>query len=84
MMQAIIFENQGAAGVLFPAACGLSVLDIGRKDVPQGVSFWIVNAEDLPGAALEAWELNIKKMGAPAGTGGTYIAAEGEIDDNGK
>lgn len=84
MMQVIIFENEGVARILFPAECGLSVPDIGRKDVPQGVSFWIVNAVDLPGAALEAWELNVKKMGTPAGTGGTYIAAEGESDDNGK
>lgn len=83
-MQAIIFENQGAARVLFPAVCGLSVLDIGRKDVPQGVSFWIVSTDDLPDVALEAWELNVKKMGAPAGTGGSYIAAEGESDDIGK
>lgn len=61
----------------------LDILQIGQKDVPAGIPFWIVDAADIPEdrAYRDAWTLEAGDMGAPDGFGGTYqpalSAAEG-------
>lgn len=81
MSQRIVFQPEGyQVAVMAPADCGLSVIDIGRKDVPAGVEFWIIDASDVPQDAESraAWSLSADVLGAPAGVGGTF---EGVTDD---
>lgn len=76
-MTAIIYQSDLGVAVLMAAPeCGLSILEVGQKDVPAGVPFWIVNREELPDAPQETWELN--DMPKPDGVGGTY---KGEAND---
>jgi len=76
-MEVIVFETNNAVKVIFPALdCGLSVMDIGKKDVPHGVNFWIAKDSILPEVAIEAWEINAEKLGPAAGVGGTYVPVE--------
>lgn len=73
MMLVIVFNLESGPVVLFPADCGLTIQDVGRKDVPGGVPFWIVSDEDLPrDIPQEAWELDESALGEPDGIGGTY------------
>ena len=55
----IIYQSYYGVAVLSPADCGLTVLEIGQKDVPEGLPFWLVNEGDLPlDTPQEAWHLD--------------------------
>lgn len=72
MDKRILFQPAGApAAVLIPCDCGLSLQEIGEKDVPQGLPFWIVDADSVPAdrAFREAWELEEASLGPAAGVG---------------
>lgn len=72
MRSRIIFQNPGCpVSVLAPADCGLSIEQIGRKDVPQGIPFWVVDSSVIPTdrAARAAWELDFSSIGQPSGVG---------------
>lgn len=58
--------------VIVPADCGLTLIQIGQKDVPAGVPFWIVDASTVPTDRTfrDAWELDVASMGEPSGFGG--------------
>jgi len=58
--------------VLIPCECGLTLEQIGQKDVPDGVPFWIVPADSIPTGRTfrDAWELDVSSMGEPSGFGG--------------
>ena len=58
-----------ADGVL--ATKQLDVLQVGIKDVPAGLPFWIVRAADVPAdrSMREAWALDTGSMGEPHGVG---------------
>lgn len=48
MDKRIIYKNtDGSIGIIVPANCGLTVEQIARKDVPNGLSYKIVNASDI-------------------------------------
>ncbi|MCT4701236.1 hypothetical protein MUA02_21100 [Enterobacteriaceae bacterium H20N1] len=81
-MQVIIFEMNSFVSVVVPfTACGLSADEIGKKDVPASVPFWIVDDSTLPvDIPQDAWELDTEQMGTPAGYGGTYTPAEKSND----
>ena len=66
-------ENQPVS-ILIPCECGMTLEQIGQKDVPTGVPFWIVDASTIPTdrAFRDAWELDEAAMGVPDGYGGTY------------
>lgn len=75
MEKRIIYQKSGStATILIPCECGLTLEQIGKKDVPTGVPFWIVDATDIPSdrAFRDAWELDEAAMGVPDGYGGTY------------
>lgn len=59
------------AAILIPCECGLTLEQIGQKDVPVGVPFWIVPAESIPTdrTSRDAWELDVTSMGEPSGYG---------------
>lgn len=72
-MNAIIYSGSHGVMVLIPADCGLSLLEIGQKDVPAGVLFWMVDRNEFPhDVPQEAWELDEAALGEPSGIGGTY------------
>lgn len=73
MNERIIYQQPGQLlSIIIPCACGLSIVQIGQKDVPVGVPFWIVDADTLPTdrAFRDAWELDVASMGEPSGFGG--------------
>ncbi len=79
-MERIIFEYEGGVAVMSPnPECGLTTLQVGQKDVPAGVSFWIVDESALPAdTPADAWEIDLSTAGEPSGTGGTFIPARQE------
>lgn len=73
MQYRLVYQLPGSpAAILTPCECGLTLQQIGQKDVPAGVPFWIVDAADIPSDRTyrEAWELDVDAMGAPDGVGG--------------
>lgn len=75
MDKVIVYQVDGQpVSIIYPCDCGLSLEQIGQKDAPTGVPFWIVNASDLPQdrSDRDAWLLDEEQMGLPVGNGGTY------------
>jgi hypothetical protein len=73
MEKRIIYQKSGSpTTILIPCECGLTLEQIGKKDVPTGVPFWIVDAADIPSDRVfrDAWELDEASMGEPSGFGG--------------
>ena len=73
MSKRIVFQLPGRpVTILIPCECGLTVEQIGKKDVPAGVPFWIVEAATIPADRTfrDAWELDVSSMGEPSGFGG--------------
>lgn len=72
MGERIVFQTgHGSVAVLIPAECGLTIKQIGEKDVPEGAPFWVVDATDIPADRTyrDAWELGATAMGEPSGYG---------------
>lgn len=81
MNKVILFQPEGGiVSIMTPCECGLTIAEIGQKDVPAGLPFWIVDASDLPAdrSMRNAWTLDAEAMGDPDGVGGTYIQVENE------
>jgi hypothetical protein len=60
----ILFPNDdGGVAVCYPAACGLSVQEIARKDVPAGKPFLIVDESLIPADHMffAAWEADFSE-----------------------
>lgn len=75
MNKRIIYrDDSNTVSILIPCECDLTVEQIGQKDVPPGVPFWIVDASTIPTDRTfrDAWELDTDAMGEPSGIGGTY------------
>lgn len=69
MRQVIVFECEGGAAVMAAARItGSTILDIGKKDVPEGLPFWIVDAETI----TDDFVINPDELGEPSGLGGAY------------
>lgn len=69
----IVFQIPGeTVAVLIPGECGLTIEQIGHKDVPQSVPFWIVDAVTIPSDRTfrNAWKLDAASLGEPSGFGG--------------
>jgi hypothetical protein len=60
MSQLIIYQSETGNAILVTPAlnCGISVEEIARKDVPAGLPYHIVDAEQIPTdrTFYEAWE----------------------------
>jgi hypothetical protein len=73
MDKRILFQPPGAVvHVLIPVECGLTLEEIGVKDVPEGLPFWIVDIEAVPAdrSFRAAWELDPGTLGPASGKGG--------------
>lgn len=68
----IVYQHGFGVAVVRPCECGLTVEQIGAKDVPSGVPFWIVQDDAIPvdRSMRDAWQLDIEALGEPAGYGG--------------
>ena len=69
----IIYQlAEQTAAIITPCECGLTLEQIGQKDVPAGVPFWIVQENTIPADRTfrDAWELDTASMGEPSGFGG--------------
>lgn len=62
----IIYEQNGIK-IVIPCIDKLSLIQIGEKDIDDGIPFWIVSYEDLPNTPQETWKL--ENMGEPSGYG---------------
>lgn len=82
MSKVIVYENGSGISILHPALQDPSIQGIewvARKDVPQGVPFWIIDASSIPEDRTfrEAWELDHESLGKPDGKGDPEgVAAE--------
>ena len=59
MNQRIIYPNEdGGVSIVTPAECGLTIEEIAKQVVPEGLPFKIVSVEDLPADKTfrDAWE----------------------------
>lgn len=80
MDQRIIYPNADGLSVVIPIPdCGLSIDQIARKDVPQGIPYRIVAAVDIPEDRTfrAAWEADFSDpdgYGDPAGYWADYAA----------
>lgn len=63
----IIIYNDNGIKLLIPCTNELSLIQIGEKDIPNNIPFWIVNYKDLPDTPQETWKL--ENMGEPSGYG---------------
>ena len=73
MNKRIVYQlPEQPVAILAPCECGLTLEQIGQKDVPHGVPFWIVPADSIPTdrTMRNAWELDTSSMGDPSGFGG--------------
>lgn len=70
MHQVIVFDYEGGAAVMATASnIGLTTLDIGKKDVPSGIPFWVVDSSTI----TEDYYIDPVVLGEPSGYGGTDI-----------
>ncbi len=69
MNKRIIFPNETGISILIPTDCGLSIEQIAVKDVPAGLPYLIVDAEQVPSDRTfrNAWEADFS---SPDGFGG--------------
>lgn len=67
-MNIIIYtQSNNQVAVLIPCTTELTLVEIGIKDVPNGIPFWIVDENELPSTPQESWKL--ENMGQPDGVG---------------
>lgn len=66
--------------IITPCYCGLTAEEVGKKDVPAGVPFWIIAAADVPEDRTfrDAWRLDMSAIGEPAGFGAPAVSG-GEL-----
>lgn len=72
MDKRIIYQlPEQPVAILIPCDCSLTIEQIGQKDVPYGVPFWIVEASTIPTDRTfrDAWELDSGNIGEPNGIG---------------
>lgn len=69
MNKRIIFPNESGISIIIPADCGLSIEQIAKKDVPQGLPYLIVDVSVIPADRefRNAWEADFSN---PDGFGG--------------
>jgi hypothetical protein len=67
-MKIIVYtQSNNQVAVLIPCTTELTLVEIGIKDVPKNIPFWIINENELPSTPQETWKL--ENMGQPDGIG---------------
>lgn len=76
MQEVIVFELDGATAIMAVAtSIGLTILQIGQKDVPDGLPFWVVGASTI----TDDYVIDPEVLGEPSGYGGTYQLTQQEV-----
>lgn len=76
MQEVIVFELDGTTAIMAVATnIGLTILQIGQKDVPAGIPFWIVDASTV----TDDYVIDPVALGEPDGYGGTYQLTQQEV-----
>ena len=76
MSQVIVFNYEDGAAVMAAVTdIGLTILQIGQKDVPDGLPFWIVDASTI----TDDYVIDPEVLGEPSGYGGTYQPTPQEV-----
>ena len=62
MQERVIYQDGEGLAILCPADCGLSVMEIAKKDIPKGQKFKILTVSDFPSDSQwrYAWEYDIE------------------------
>lgn len=82
-MERVIFKNKdNSVGIMVPAPQVLKargIMAIAKKDVPEGLPFWIVDEKDIPTDRefRNAWEADEELLGKPHGYGHKEHTFEG-------
>ena len=67
-MKLIVYTQlNNQVAVIIPCSTRLTLVEIGIKDVPKDIPFWIVDQSELPNTLQETWKL--ENMGQPNGIG---------------
>lgn len=67
-MKLIVYtQSNNQVAVLIPCTTELTLKEIGIKDVPKDIPFWIIDSIELPNTQQESWKL--EDMGQPDGIG---------------
>jgi hypothetical protein len=67
-MKIIVYtQSNNQVAVMIPCSTELTLVEIGIKDVPKDIPFWIVDESELPSTPQESWKL--ENMGNPDGIG---------------
>jgi len=67
-MKIIVYTQlNNQVAVMIPCNTELTLVEIGIKDVPKDIPFWIVDESELPSTPQESWKL--ENMGNPDGIG---------------
>jgi hypothetical protein len=67
-MKVIVYtQANNNVAILIPCTTELALVNIGIKDVPRNIPFWIVDESELPNTPQETWKL--ENMGEPDGIG---------------
>lgn len=76
MQEVIVFELDGTTAIMAVATnIGLTILQIGQKDVPDGLPFWIVDASTI----TDDYVIDPVALGEPDGYGGIYQPTPQEV-----
>jgi len=71
-MNIIVFQPEdGPACIVWPVTDQVTLYEIGRRSVPEGVSFWVIDSSAIPEdrSTRSAWKLDVAAMGDPVGVG---------------
>jgi hypothetical protein len=67
-MNVIVYtQENNLVAVMIPCSTRLTLVEIGIKDVPRNIPFWIIDESELPNTPQESWKL--ENMGEPDGIG---------------
>jgi hypothetical protein len=78
-MQVILYPNEETGGVcvMMPIlSSGLSIHQIGKKDVPVGLPYIIVDSSEIPDAPQEALEVDFSEPHGHGGIGAVPVVEE--------
>lgn len=72
-MKRIIYRKENGQLCVITAANNAEIKQVGTKDVPAGLDFWIVDALSIPPdrTMRDAWDIDLKKAGPCDGVGGS-------------
>jgi hypothetical protein len=67
-MKIIVYtQSNNQVAILIPCTTELTLVEIGIKDAPRNIPFWIVDESELPNTPQETWVL--ENIGEPNGIG---------------